>query len=85
MSLSPTAAAAAVALGCAFAAPASADPFTLCDPVTVTGPSPFAPGCGGPGEAGPSSVLYENGEVEPSVAANPTNTDNVVGFWQQDR
>ena len=40
-------------------------------PVTVTGPSPFAPGCGGPGEAGPSSVLYENGEVEPSVARQP--------------
>ena len=77
--------AAAVALGCAFAASASADPFTLGDPVTVTGPSPFALGCGGPGEAGPSSVLYENAEVEPSVAVNPTNTDNVVGFWQQDR
>ena len=77
--------AAAVAVGCAFAAPASADPFTLGDPVTVTGPSPFAPGCGGPGEAGPSSVLYQNGEVEPSVAVNPTNPNNIVGFWQQDR
>jgi len=77
--------AAAVVLGCAFAAPASADPFTLGDPVTVTGPSPFAPGCGGPGEAGPSSVLYQNGEVEPSVAVNPTNPNNIVGFWQQDR
>ena len=77
--------AAAVALGCGFAASASADPFTLGPPVTVTGPSPFAPGCGGPGEAGPSSVLYENGEVEPSVAVNPTNPNNIVGFWQQDR
>ena len=71
--------AAAVALGCGFAASASADPFTLGPAVTVTGPSPFAPGCGGPGEAGASSVLYENAEVEPSVAVNPTTRTTSSG------
>ena len=30
-------------------------------------------------------MLYQNAEVEPSVAVNPTNPNNVVGFWQQDR
>ena len=64
---------------------ASAGPFALTGPTTASGPSPFAPGCGGPGEAFDSSVLYENAEVEPWVAVNPTNTRNVVGFWQQDR
>jgi hypothetical protein len=75
----------AVALLCAFAAPASAGPFALTGPTTASGPSPFPPGCGGPGEAFASSVLYENAEVEPYVAVNPTDTSNVVGFWQQDR
>src|SRR5215211_4284610 len=75
----------AVALLCAFAAPASAGPFALTGPTTASGPSPFKPGCGGPGEAFDSSVLYKNAEVEPWVAVYPTNTRNVVGFWQQDR
>jgi len=52
---------------------------------TASGASPFPPGCGGAGEAFDSSVLYQNAEVEPSVAVNPTNPDNIVGFWQQDR
>src|SRR3954452_8004330 len=59
--------------------------FALTGPTTASGPSPFAPGCGGSGEAFDSSVLYENAEVEPYAAVNPTNTRNVVGFWQQDR
>ena len=67
------------------AAPASANPFTL-DPVSVaSGPSPFAPGCGGPGEAFATSVVYQNAEVETHVAVNPTNPANVVAYWQQDR
>jgi hypothetical protein len=52
---------------------------------TASGASPFPPGCGGAGEAFDSSVLCQNAEVEPSVAVNPTNPDNIVGFWQQDR
>ena len=66
-------------------APASANPFTL-DPVSVaSGASPFAPGCGGPGEASATSVLYQNAEVETHSAVNPTNPANVVTYWQQDR
>jgi hypothetical protein len=48
--------------------------------VRVSGPSPFA-GC-------PSGGLDERlpeGAVEPSVAANPTNRDNIVAVWPQDR
>ena len=28
---------------------------------------------------------YQNAEVETHVAVNPTNANNVVAFWQQDR
>jgi hypothetical protein len=65
--------------------PAQAAPFTLGARHLVSGFSPFAPGCGGPGEAAPSSVVYQNSEVETHVAVNPTNAANVVAFWQQDR
>jgi len=67
------------------AVPAQAAPFTLGPTSTASGLSPFPPGCGGPGEATASSVLYENAEVETHVAVNPTNANNVVAFWQQDR
>lgn len=59
----------------------------LTSPVSAAGlvvvsetPSPFA-GCtiGGPG------TNYVNAEVEPWVAANPANTTNLIGAWQQDR
>ncbi len=47
---------------------------------TVSGSSPFA-ACtiGGPG------TNYVNAEVEPWVAVNPTNANNLIGAWQQDR
>jgi hypothetical protein len=44
--------------------------------------SPFAPGCDGVAATG---TLYENAEVEPMVAVNPANPNNLVGVWQQDR
>ncbi len=50
--------------------------------VRVSGPSPYPASCGG-GMAG--SVNYENAEVEPYVAVNPTNPSNLIGIWQQDR
>jgi hypothetical protein len=48
--------------------------------VLTSGPSPFA-GCtvGGPGSN------YVNAEVEPWVAVNPTDPDNIIGVYQQDR
>ena len=75
-----------VALGSAVVAlPAQAAPFTLGPTSLVSGPSSFEPGCGGPGEASAGSVLYQNAEVETHVAVNPTNANNVVAYWQQDR
>jgi len=64
---------------------AQAAPLTLGPTSLASGPSPFPPGCGGPGEAASSSVLYQNAEVETHVAVNPTNASNVVAYWQQDR
>lgn len=47
----------------------------------ISPPSPFAPGCSG-AQAG---TLYVDAEVEPSVAVNPLDPNNLVGSWQQDR
>lgn len=57
--------------------------FVLEPPVAVSGPSPFA-GCA-VGSAGPDSVNYVNTEVEPFVAVNPADPDNIIGVFQQDR
>lgn len=46
----------------------------------VSGPSPFAPGCGGA-----NGTLFVNAEVEPSLAANPANPSHLLAMWQQDR
>lgn len=43
-------------------------------------------GCGDfPGTVGGAGTLFNNSEVEPWVAVNPDNSDNIVAFWQQDR
>jgi len=58
------------------------------EPVQVSGVSPFGVlgDCGNfPGTIpGPGSVFLDS-EVEPWVAVNPTDADNIVAFWQQDR
>jgi hypothetical protein len=41
--------------------------------------------CTSDGVAEQSGDLFLNSEVEPWIDVNPTNTDNVVGIWQQDR
>src|SRR5687767_14669858 len=77
-----------LATACSFAfvaAPAQAGPVALGPTTQASEPSPFPPGCGGPGEASPGSVLYQNAEVETHLAVNPTDANNVVMFWQQDR
>jgi len=48
----------------------------------VSGPSPFA-NCNVP--LGMGEIVYVNGEVEPWVATNPQNSENLIGVWQQDR
>jgi hypothetical protein len=52
--------------------------------VQVSGTSPFPPGCGSnPGV--PAGTNTPDSEVEPWVDINPTDPDNIVAFWQQDR
>jgi hypothetical protein len=60
--------------------------FILDAPTTASGPSPLA-GCtfGGDPDADPAPIVYPDTEVEPFVAVNPTDLDNVVGAYQQDR
>ncbi|MBA2560924.1 MAG: exo-alpha-sialidase [Propionibacteriales bacterium] len=62
---------------------AGAYPLSVGAPVLASGPSPFA-GCT-VGQFFDTSVNYPNTEVEPFVAVNPTNPDNLIGVWQQDR
>jgi hypothetical protein len=46
----------------------------------VSGPSPFAAGCGGT-----NGTVFVNAEVEPSLAVNPANPSHLLAMWQQDR
>jgi hypothetical protein len=48
--------------------------------VKVSDTTPYAPGC-----APLNGTLYANAEVEPYLAINPRNPDNLIGVWQQDR
>ncbi len=61
---------------------ATASTFNLVSLKLVSGPSPFVPGCNG---VPPIGTVYPNAEVEPWVDVNPTNPNNIVGAWQQDR
>lgn len=61
---------------------ADSDTFTLGPPVTASGPSPFVGCTVGASDEG---VVYPDTEVEPFVAVNPTNPDNIIGAYQQDR
>jgi hypothetical protein len=60
---------------------------------TISGVSPYPDGgdptdplavtaCNGAPQTG---VLYRNSETEPHLAVNPTNTDNMIAAWHQDR
>jgi hypothetical protein len=50
-------------------------------PVTVSSTDPYA-GCSNAGQSGTVTV---DAEVEPQVAVNPANPENIIGAWQQDR
>ncbi|MFL6130761.1 MAG: sialidase family protein [Mycobacteriales bacterium] len=62
---------------------ADAYSYTVGPTVPASGPSPFS-GCT-VGAMFPNSTVYPNTEVEPFVAVNPTNPNNVIGVFQQDR
>jgi hypothetical protein len=53
--------------------------------VVVSGPSTFAGCTDGQSEGPPPGEVFENAEVEPWITVNPTNPNNLVGVWQQDR
>jgi hypothetical protein len=74
----------AVVAGAAMAFASAAGAVTITSPLQVSTSSPFAVGCAGPGHD-PTGTLYENGEVEPWVSVDRSNTMNVAGAWQQDR
>jgi hypothetical protein len=65
--------------------PVSAAPLALSLVHVASGPSPFSPGCGGPGEASAGSENYLNAEVESHLADDPTDASTLAGAWQQDR
>src|SRR5213593_2880737 len=65
---------------------ASTGTFVLGQPVNASGTSPFL-GCpfGVDPDAPAPEHVYDNTEVEPFVAVNPTNHANIIGVYQQDR
>jgi hypothetical protein len=50
--------------------------------VPTSGTSTFTPNCEGVTTPG---TAYINSEVEPSIAVNPANPNNMIAAWQQDR
>jgi hypothetical protein len=75
----------AAPVACAAALVAASPAAAVVSPlVQVTGASPFAIACAGPGHD-PTGTLYENAEVEPWVAVDPADPDHIAGAWQQDR
>lgn len=62
--------------------PAAAGPLVTQPLVQVSGASPIA-GCTLDGPQ--TGTIFENSEVEPYVAVNPANPDNLIAAWQQDR
>lgn len=67
----------------ALAADYAAGPTVVASPATspLLDPCPFQPESGEEGAA----ENFKDTEVEPLVAVNPTNPDNVVGVFQEDR
>jgi hypothetical protein len=61
-----------------------ANPLITTSSIQVSDVSPFA-SCTADNVAGQVGTNFPNSEVEPWVDVNPTNPDNVVGLWQQDR
>src|SRR5689334_14402926 len=60
--------------------------FGVVSPQTIVStPSAFAACPDGQSVGPPPGEVFVNAEVEPWIAANPTNGKNLVGVWQQDR
>src|SRR6266702_5146808 len=63
---------------------AGASPLIVAPLTTISGPSPFA-GCTIGASGAPGERLYPNAEEEPWLDVNPTNANNMIAVWQQDR
>lgn len=74
---------AATTAGSATASLVPGSPFTPGADVQVSGPSSLT-GCTA-GASDGFAAAYDNTEVEPQVAVNPTNPNEIVGVAQQDR
>ena len=59
---------------------AQAAPLSAGPPILASATNPLA-GCPPDG----SGINFPGAEVEPWIEVNPTNGDNIVGFYQQDR
>jgi hypothetical protein len=53
-------------------------------PTRVSHGDPFA-SCLGGGNSDPRTMNFQSAEVEPWIASNPANSNNLIGSWQQDR
>jgi len=76
--------AAAMLLALVAAVGVSASTFIPDQLVQVSGSSPFV-ACAADNVDGQSGTNFLSSEVEPWIDFNPTDGDNVVGIWQQDR
>jgi hypothetical protein len=77
--------AASVALAVAIPAQATATTYSANPPVNASSPSPFVPCTGGNDPGTPPGTNFPNSEVEPFAAVNPTDPNNIIGVYQQDR
>ena len=62
--------------------PGTTPPAPVAVPGLVSTASTFTTTCAGVTNPG---TLYVNAEVEPHIAINPTNPNNLIASWQQDR
>jgi hypothetical protein len=78
---------------CALAILSLAQPTAAVTLIPISGTSPYPDGgdptdpeavteCNGGNQVG---TLYRNSETEPFIAVNPTNVDNMIACWHQDR
>ncbi len=51
--------------------------------VRISGLSPYTPGCNADDKD--IGIAYVNSETEPHIAVNPTDGDNMIAAWHQDR
>jgi hypothetical protein len=63
-------------VACVFEAPPSSDL------IAVSGVAPWSASCAGPSGQG---TVSRDAEVEPAIAADPSDPKHLIGVWQQDR